>query len=284
MRKHLIYPVLCLFLWMGTACEGGFLSPGASMKVKLNDQKWKGEIFDAYLSSATNEIQIQGWDEEGQLISLRLDGITTGTYDLGETAASLMYYNFNGAIKEVSFTSNGGGAASGTVEITEIDDANQTLSGTFSGVLIRPTDNQSIEVVGGTFNNIPYKAEAIPTLENEMGAQADGTRLSFGTITATVALGKIIITGQDVTGQKLLEIVLPLSVGSGLQELAGIGSSRATYFPDGVTELISSDGELIVSNHLTGQRIIQGSFDFRAENFAGGGVVDITEGFFSVSY
>jgi len=94
-------------------------------------------------------------------ISLVTTGRTEGVYQLGVNQQNFLEYSevdAEGAGFELSvFTTLAQGGATGTIEILDTDFENQTVSGIFSGTLIRDTDpSSSLVIENGLFNQIPY--------------------------------------------------------------------------------------------------------------------------------
>lgn len=82
-----------------------------------------------------------------ELVRLNINGQAVGTYTISSssTANAIIYVDANG---------NQYNSISGSIIVTEYSKINQIISGTFTGVLKKTTDNTQITVTEGKFNYI----------------------------------------------------------------------------------------------------------------------------------
>lgn len=111
---------------------------------KLNNVNYIDDSRFADYISGTSRVISQNADE---LIRLNINGEVAGSYTLTSTstANAIIYVDGNG----VQYNS-----ISGTITVTEYSKTNQIISGTFTGVLKKTTDNTQITVTDGKFNYI----------------------------------------------------------------------------------------------------------------------------------
>lgn len=111
---------------------------------KLNSVSYVDDSRFADYSSGTTRVISQNAD---QLIRLNINGEAVGTYNLtsSSTANAIIYIDGNG----IQYNS-----ISGSVIVTEYNKTNKIISGTFTGVLKKTTDNTQISVSEGKFNYI----------------------------------------------------------------------------------------------------------------------------------
>lgn len=111
---------------------------------KLNNVSYIDDSRFADYISGTTRVISQNADE---LIRLNINGEAAGTYTINSssTANAIIYVDGNG----VQYNS-----ISGTITLTEYSKTNQIISGTFTGVLKKTTDNTQITVTDGKFNYI----------------------------------------------------------------------------------------------------------------------------------
>jgi len=173
------------------------------------------------------------------------------------------------------------GKTVGSIKITEIDETNKTISGTFSGRLRHsaPT-TKDIEIKGGTFNKVPYDG-AGPFHPKSFKAKADGVPLTASWIYGKHDAGKITVSFQ-LTDNDIISITFPDDLAAGKQmTMQGATPCYATYMIKSVRYL-STSGTLKITMHNTTTKRVEGTFNFKAT--ASEGTIAITEGSFAVDY
>ncbi len=165
--KQLIYPLalaLVFVMALTTACNkdeddnGGGGSGGNTMSFSATVA---GDNFDAFefdlasveaqLVGLTNNMTISGVSSSGQVISISLNNISEQTYDLSPSATV--------AVGTAIYQDDQEGgiylANTGTVNLTDYDTANKTISGNFNyTALLSPTTISCS--VNGSFANVSY--------------------------------------------------------------------------------------------------------------------------------
>lgn len=173
--------------------------------------------------------------------------------------------------------------AVGSVTITEIDEANKTVSGTFHSQVKSYTDGTTFDITAGSFTKIPYTTE-LPT--STMSAKIDGVQFNSGIVVSATAAGTIVINGQTLGGAQIITISVPQSIAVGTYAFGELGLSDqyTTYTKNGKI-YTSISGTLKINVHNTTTDHIEGTFSFNAEPFGfEGSNVSATEGAFSVDY
>ena len=103
--------------------------------------------IDTGINSGTKFITIQGMDLGSNTIRVGIPGREIGTYDVGNTIASICRYTTKQGIVYIG--------KSGVVNITKADYINKKLSGTFTLSLLRTGYQDTIYVRNGVFVDLP---------------------------------------------------------------------------------------------------------------------------------
>jgi hypothetical protein len=173
--------------------------------------------------------------------------------------------------------------AVGSVTITEIDEVNKTVSGTFHSKVKSYTDGTTIEITAGSFTKIPYTTE---TSASTMSAKIDGVQFNSDVVVSASAMGMLVVNGQTLGGQQIITISVPETIAVGAYTFGELGLSDqyTTYSVNGKT-YASISGALNITAHNKTTKHIEGTFTFAAEPFGfEASNVSATEGDFSVDY
>jgi hypothetical protein len=105
-------------------------------------------------------------------------------------------------------------------------------------------------------------------------------------IVVSIPSSSIAIPGSDASGTKTVAVYLPADITSGTYT---IGSAFSSYYgqynANSTTFLVSTTGTLEILFHDPATKRIRGRFSYAAEPFlAGGTPVQITEGYFAITY
>jgi hypothetical protein len=217
----------------------------------------------------------------GESITLTLAGTAKGTYSLDAgTSHAGAYQKSSGSQAYLSQYGTGSG---GTVTITEIDETNKTISGTFSMTGENAMTNEKVVITNGKFNKVKYTTTTTPT-KNKMTAKVDGNAWEATSVFATVAMGKISISGTK-NGAGSVGIFVPDDVTAGTYTFSMFGDYVAQYNPNSQTFYGADNGTITITSHDETARTLKGTFEFDASDFSGGsGSAEITEGSFEVKY
>lgn len=173
--------------------------------------------------------------------------------------------------------------AVGSITITEIDEVNKTVSGTFYSKVKSFTEGTTVEVTAGSFTKVPYTTE---TTVSAMSAKIDGVKFNAHLVVSAKAMGTLVLNGQTLGGQQIITISFPETINAGVYTLGELGFSDqyTTYTTNGNT-YASVSGTLNITVHNKATKHIEGTFNFSAEPFGfEGNNISATEGIFSVTY
>jgi len=216
----------------------------------------------------------------GETVSIYLEGGNdVGTY----TNAFFSYTADDDATNSYANADN-----TGTLVITEVDEVNHTVSGTFSFVGIYADTSAGlpdIAFTNGVFENIPYEIEqSDPDL---FGATVDATANTYAPadILVTVVGGDfdiVFIRGTSLNEKIGIYVKQTTIPGTYVFSDSVNANIRASYETTaGVTYNISGGSLLVTEN--TGTRI-KGTFSFDVKNSAGTVIHTVTNGSFDVEY
>jgi len=235
-------------------------------------------------------INISGISTGNKQLSITLNDTIPGVYKLSQVSASLAAYADNDSSNLYAFATNQGNdstQAGGQVTVTEIDQVNKTITGTFSFKVYRDIDNHQKTITDGVFYKLPYISSLAPAnAEDTMQAVIDGASWKGQNIISTGIAPQLIISGSALNGSQSIGLILPLDITPGSYTFDFTGLTYiGTYSPTGSISRVSSGGTLtILENNPTTQRV-RGNFNFTAQDLQTPGTTDqITAGYFSVKY
>lgn len=262
------------------------IAPEGSMIAKIEGSSWKSEQAAAVIFN--DAISIVGTDGDDNGIELSvLTSNVAGTYMVKGTETSLpdalVSYTPSGEI--AYFSSYFPEAVTvGKMIITEIDEVNKTISGTFECKVKRLVpEEKELEIKEGSFTRIPYTSDASAPTDNTFSAKVDGINFGATIIGGVKAFNTITLNATN--GTKGIAISLPATVTTGSHNFGGISDDYYATYLSGSTYYQSTSGSVNITKHDTAAKLIEGTFSFAAELFpAGGGSVSVTAGAFSISY
>ncbi len=175
-------------------------------------------------------------------------------------------------------------AAIGEIIITEIDETNKTISGTFHCKVSRfLPEEKEIEMKSGSFTKIPYTEDGGSTADNTFSVKINGSAFVPTTIGGVSGFGTI--TLNFATGNKAISISVPDDTNTGSFDFETFGGSYSAVYTDNTTVYESVSGSITINVHDKTNDRIEGTFSFGGELFPlGGGSLSVTEGSFGVSY
>jgi hypothetical protein len=230
----------------------------------------------AIVATGGGSITITGKQGSSDVVRISINsGVAEFTYQLpnqrpGEWSDAIAYDPGDGKGSFMIST-----AGTGKIVITEIDEENQTLKGTFEGVMGRLTEQATI--VDGTFN-VPYQLDE--TSGNLYVAKVDGKEVR-GSVIAS-GYGSAINLGFGM-GTKVITLELPMDATPGTYAIGGFGSDATSLFVDGIRSYEPTSGTVTVTSHADGS--IAGTYSMVMESYpVAGTTVAITEGVFAVEY
>jgi hypothetical protein len=231
-----------------------------------------------------NEIMLGGNSGSESISVIITKAAAVGTYDVKGAALGVTTPD-----AEINYTPDGNtlyssvfatdGETVGTVTITEIDETNKTISGTFSSKIV--LNGTTKEIAKGSFNKIPYTSAPPSTLS----AKIDGADFTATVVIAQRAQGFLIINGQALNGSKIITITFDDNIAVGNHEIGELGDEIYATYTASLSSFVSTSGTLKITKNDTSAKRVEGTFSFEAEPFfEEGDGHTITAGSFSVSY
>ena len=304
MKKMTIVQVFTLlFLAMGfVACDtepvdpvllDNIGNPGTSQgtfKVDFSGQTYEATAITAVINDGM--LAISGYRGSGantEQVAFLVPNPEVGSFSGDDL---LMYYQPAG--EEYQYINFNLEQVSGSVNITNIDTVNKTVSGTFSFTGWWSNDEEEvapIEFTNGSFTNVTYQG-TIPGNGGETGddvltAVLNGTNFPVANVAVAVADGglgeTITINGLDANQNNVI-VSMKASLNPGTYNITGnmlddvVGGRYLSTSPDSM--YMATTGSVTI-NSKTETRIA-GTFTFTATN--GTDTVTITQGTFDVDY
>ncbi len=269
-KVFLLLFILCFSL---ISCEEEIATNTPALQGTLDDLFFKA--IDARATQFDDgSFLVQGVTQR-ELLTLRVRSGRPGAYALGND--SLNYGTFQNRAGDIYDTHPSG---AGEIVVSNWDEANRTLTGTFTFTAILP-GTDTLTVQRGIFFEVPYQGILIdeptddpPPNAGTFVADIDGATFNPFDIAAALVGDQIVIRG--LTPSTEVTVGVPASVTLGNYTLPTLGFSAA-YTKNGVTETASS-GNIIIIEHQPDQKTIKGTFSFRTASHV------ITRGQFNVSY
>lgn len=229
-----------------------------------------------------------GFAENNSHITLSLEDTKPGTYPIGRYPASdfnsvtFMPEDYDGEQTVGIYSSvQIDDVNLGSIIVTEFDEENHTISGTFHSRMKRAVPKEEEVEIDGSFTEIPYTPAAIPS---SFSAQIDGVAFTPSVVNAIGSVDILMISAIGVT--QSIAIVLPQNTSTGTFSLEeGLAGDYRGVVTQGLQSFESVSGSITISKNDKTARRIEGTFSFTAEDFvSGGSPVNVTGGEFSVSY
>lgn len=235
-----------------------------------------------------NSISVGGESGGNGIQATVLKDDVVGTYEVKGIGAlttftpeAMVAYGTSGSVASTSMYFDND-VAIGSVTITEIDEVNKTVSGTFHSKVKSYTLGTIIEITAGSFTKIPYVTESPQSM---MSAKIDGVQFNSHVVISASAMGMLVLNGQTLGGQKIITISVPETIAVGTYAFGELGSDQYTTYSTNGETYASISGELKITAHNKTTKHIEGTFTFIAEHFLlEEGNVSATEGVFSVDY
>ncbi len=280
----------------GNPTGGG--SAEAMFQVDINGETYVSEITSgAFINGVVNITALRNNNEE--TITITFQANQTGIYQLGIANPGEFYVNGAAYVPEAganAFVSGltGNTVSQGEIDLMVIDEANQTLSGTFNFTAYREEtlgNVETLEFTNGSFTNIPYSGDLgdINNPDNSFFAKVDGVEFVEDTVNGIEVLGAFNTIGITAVKNSFetIGITVPNDITPGEYTfgLPGDGSPVGQYNVS-QTDAFIGDGTLIITVHDTENNRIEGTFSYTATSFLGNPepIYEITEGTFGISY
>jgi hypothetical protein len=262
------------------------VAPAGNIIATVNGTSWEASGI-AILGN--NSISVGG-ESGGKVVQVTIfKDDAVGTYEIKGIGAlttftpeAMVAYGTSGSAASASIYFDNTEAV-GFTTITEIDEANKTVSGTFHSKVKSFLDGTTAEVTAGSFTKIPYTTEITTST---VSAKIDGVQFNSHVVTSAKGLGTLVLNGQTLGAQQIITISLPETTTTGTYALGEIGlaDQYATYTRNGQI-YTSVSGSLKITAHNKTTKHIEGTFNFSAEPFGfEAATITITTGAFSIDY
>jgi hypothetical protein len=264
-----------------------------NMKAKIDGKQWVADKA-AGASRMTGLINITGYSFDRKIITITMKDSGIHRYVLADVTINAAALIDSTDPNPFSFTSNQGSypaTAGGEVNLTAIDTAKKTMSGTFAFKVFRDADGKGKSISEGSFTNIPYSTTLPPSSATDsFQVKIDGASWVPQSVMgfSVPMMNQIAINATNATGSKTVGLTFPSNITPGTYTLDFWGLTYiGQYNPDTdpMHSKASMSGTLTILEHNTSTKRIRGNFNFRAEellnsaNFA-----TISDGYFSVKY
>lgn len=280
----------------------------------INNNGFEADVAVAVFDQ-NNTLTITGTNNStGEVISLVVENGTEGTFDLSTSLGSEnigLYIDGNEITNPYITATELGGF--GQLQITEIDDENQTITGTFSLTGLRAAVDDSgnpildgdgnpvletISISNGAFNQIEF------TNDNSGGGGGGPQNLFFAKVDGIDFVAEEVTTERNLINEipvirvsatnaegQLIRIDIPEELGTGTFDMESISNGTqliGIYNPNvnSGEDLTSNPGTITITsfNTLAGRMVA--TFEFTATDPLGADptVAEITEGSFEINY
>lgn len=222
--------------------------------------------------AALNEdgtLTIQGFSDE-ESMTLQLSRLGEGNFAIGQgTSNYAVYEDMGGNI----YTTKPNGE--GVVTISEHNEANKTLSGTFNFNAFLPGID-TIYVSKGTLYNVSYGGGDIgdPTNAGLFSAKVDGNPFIPVTVSSQNTGNTIITSGSTANATIVISVTAAVEPGEYTLPRGGFGAKYQG--PTGPEETV--EGLITILEHNVTEKNIKGTFSFITNR------TEVTEGQFDVTY
>lgn len=289
--KKIVY--LISFLSVFSSCEKiGVFEPDPETEVtfKVNfDEKSFFTQNVSFTSNGTDIVMSATKQETDEVFTIRISNYGLGSFNFIGANNIGTYVKNNSTSADTWSTANVGAIATikGSIEFTEIDNINNTVSGTFLFRAKNSSNNNEKDFIVGSFTNVPKSG--LTASDNTFTAKLNGVEFNeislFGN-SATVGSKQLILINANKSLTETIGFSLESDISVGEYDF---GSSTAQTYPTGKYVLNDdtyvADGKINITEHNVTTKFISGTFEFDASlaatstpNF------EITEGAFSISY
>ncbi|SRX73346.1 DUF6252 family protein [Aequorivita antarctica] len=222
--------------------------------------------------AALNEdgsLTIQGFTDEESL-TIHLSRLAEGNFGIAEGLPNYaIYEDMGGSI----YTTRPNGV--GVVTISEVNETNKTLTGTFNFNAFLPGID-TVYVSKGALHNVSYSGGDIvdPTNAGTFSAKVDGNQFIPVTVTSRNTGNTIITSGSTVNATIVISVTAGVEPGEYTLPRGGFAAKYQGL--TGPEETV--DGIITILEHDTTAKTINGTFSFITNR------TEITEGQFNVAY
>jgi len=296
---------------LGNAASGSGGQDSGSFTVTIDGKPWVAIDSARSVSIMNGAITISGLSSDDQNIVLSLAGTGAGTYSLGPASRSVaawtdsfMYF------QDFSTIAGNASQAGGQVVVSQIDAANQTISGTFQMHLYSDSAGYTKVFTNGVFNKLPYITSLpLAPATDTFTVLINGVPWTAPSITANIEEGEFMVRGSTPDGRQWVNIGVPVpaSVGPGVigyyfpvgftmfgAYIGQYGNNDSVYLSAHYTPApqvgsgayyfwLNSGFLEILQNNLSSHRL-SANFQLQVTDSTGVASVLLTNGYFSINY
>jgi len=246
------------------------------MSATIDGESWSASQMG--FTIVNESIVITGLNEQLPHISITLDGLSEDTFILENSPSSAIIISKNGTLSTVSYPQAGG-----TLTMTSINTVDSLISGVFEFTAVTSSCKNTISVTDGVFKNIPVSEVLISLPDNSFSCNIAGMEYIIDTINVSV-FDEYIIMSTSNEFMHSIQLYIDSSVEPGEYEFGQEWSTIFAHYTkyDG-THLVSTSGTLNIIEHDHQFNILEGTFEFYAENEIGWGY-HFQNGSFKISY
>lgn len=257
------------------------------LRMKIDGKQWTANKT-AVASIMNGFISIMGSSADNIDLLITVNTTSAGVYQLDQASPHVAILLDNNETSPVGYTTNQGAnssVAGGTVTITKIDEATKRISGTFSVKVYRSTDDKSLMLTEGYFENLPYTAGPPPTgTGNSLSLKDDGNLWTAPLVAGTKTNGSIniIATDNPPVPARSITITVPETIQKGIYQFNAASLYVGVFIKNGNVFQSVDGGNLEITENIS--NTIKGIFSFTSKDASGTTGPTITEGSFSVTY
>jgi hypothetical protein len=293
MRRLLVLTII-LFAIIFSACQqeyvpDGFTTtpPGAgAFRAKIDGVQWEALSVKTATRQA-NVIVLYGSTAGNKSILLRVADSGVHNYTFHNQSMGNVAALTDSTENPNAYTTNQWDIVGtyGNLNITAIDTARKTMSGTFSLRVYRQLDTRQHIITEGVFTNLSYSTQPpAPASTDSFRVKIDGVNFTYNLLAGVAAFGKINISAAQ-TVAPAVGLSLPANVVPGTYPF-DILDFVGQYNPSTTVFLGADTGRVTILEHNTVTKRIRGNFNFLANTVFTNlpPNVQLTEGYFSVRY
>jgi hypothetical protein len=157
---------------------------------------------------------------------------------------------------DYAFATNQGNNTSesgGTLSITSVDTANKKMSGTFSMNVYRQLDASQKDIIEGTFANVTYETQALPSANatDTFRLKADGISFPVSSITGVSAFNRINISANNADISKTVGLSFSSNITAGTYTFTSFGTTYSGQYNVCSSYMAAGSGTLTILEHNT---------------------------------
>lgn len=263
--KSILFALLAVLLLI--SCDE-IESYDVALQANIDNSFYKSNDARASLND-DGSLTIQGFTDE-QSLTLHLTRLAEGNFSITEGRENYaIFEDFGGNI----YSTRPDGE--GLVTLSEVNEANKTLTGTFYFNAFLPGID-TIYVSKGTLHNVPYSSGEIgdPSAAGTFSAKVDNNPFIPITISSRNTGNTIITTGSTANASIVISVTANVEPGEYSLPRGGFGAKyQGANGPEP-----TAGGMITILEHNVAEKSIKGTFSFITNR------TEITEGQFNVVY